>query len=124
MAGVSAYAQNSGQSSDQNSGQTAGPKGAGPQDSEASAEAETPLSEEALDGLFNRLAGSEDETEAKAVEFELLKRFHRSGSDTIDAGTNAPRFIISKAITASRLPILRRCFPFNRGISVPCPGLD
>ncbi len=66
----------------------------GGQDSEDHAEAATPLTEETLDGLFTRLAGSEDEKEAKSVEFEILKRFHHSGSDT----TNLLMSWVSKAM--------------------------
>ena len=50
----------------------------------ARADATTPLSEENLDGLFVRLAHSEDESAAKAAESEILRRFHSSGSDTTD----------------------------------------
>lgn len=56
----------------------------GKQDSEVHADAVTPLSEESLDGLFARLAASKDEPEARAAEYEILKRFHASGSDTTD----------------------------------------
>jgi tetratricopeptide (TPR) repeat protein len=57
---------------------------AGAADSEAHAEAVTPLSEENLDGLFTRLSRSEDENEAKSTEAEILRRFYSSGSDTTD----------------------------------------
>lgn len=49
---------------------------------EAQAEAPLSLSEEDLDGLFVRLAQSEDEKQAKAAEDEILRRFHTSNSDT------------------------------------------
>jgi len=49
---------------------------------EAQAEAPLSLSEEDLDGLFVRLAQSEDEKQAKAAEDEILRRFHTSKSDT------------------------------------------
>ncbi len=37
----------------------------------------------ALDDLLDRLAGS-DEVEGRSLQAEILKRFHESGSDTID----------------------------------------
>jgi tetratricopeptide (TPR) repeat protein len=49
---------------------------------EVQAEAPLSLSEEDLDGLFVRLAHSEDEKQAKAAEDEILRRFHTSKSDT------------------------------------------
>lgn len=49
---------------------------------EVQAEATLSLSEEDLDGLFERLAQSEDEKHAKAAEDEILRRFHTSKSDT------------------------------------------
>jgi len=73
----------------------------GGQDSEDHAEAATPLTEETLDGLFTRLAGSEDEKEAKAVEFEILKRFHSSGSDTTDLLMSW----VSKAMDEEKFPV-------------------
>ena len=73
----------------------------GIQDSEDHAEAATPLTEETLDGLFVRLAASEDEEEAKAVEFEIIKRFHQSGSDTTDLLMSW----VSKAMDEEKLPL-------------------
>ncbi len=49
---------------------------------EAQAEAVLDLSEEDLDGLFERLAQSTDEKQAKSAEDEILRRFHTSKSDT------------------------------------------
>ncbi len=71
------------------------------QDSEEHAEAATPLTDETLDGLFTRLAGSESEEEAKAVEFEIIKRFHLSGSDTTDLLMSW----VSKAMEDEKLPL-------------------
>ena len=73
----------------------------GIQDSEDHAEAATPLTDETLDGLFVRLAASEDEEEAKAVEFEIIKRFHQSGSDTTDLLMSW----VSKAMDEEKLPL-------------------
>ena len=64
-------------------------------------EAATPLTDETLDGLFTRLAGSESEEEAKAVEFEIIKRFHLSGSDTTDLLMSW----VSKAMEDEKLPL-------------------
>ena len=71
------------------------------QDSEEHAEAATPLTEETLDGLFTRLAASESEKEAKAVEFEIIKRFNQSGSDTTDLLMSW----VSKAMEDEKLPL-------------------
>ena len=54
----------------------------GSPEQEVQAEAPLSLSEEDLDGLFVRLAHSEDEKQAKAAEDEILRRFHTSKSDT------------------------------------------
>lgn len=71
------------------------------QDSEEHAEAATPLTDETLDGLFSRLAVSEDDQEAKSVEYEIIKRFHRSGSDTTDLLMSW----VSKAMEGEQLPL-------------------
>lgn len=71
------------------------------QDLENHAETVTPLTEETLDGLFTRLAVSPDEKEAKSVEFEIIKRFHRSGSDTTDLLMSW----VAKAMEEEKLPL-------------------
>lgn len=49
---------------------------------ETQVEALPALSDEDLDSLFERLAHSEDEKQAKSLEDEILRRFHTSKSDT------------------------------------------